>query len=194
MKLLFGISSQILVCACSAGIVFSAAAFSASVDASVAPPTSSSSLGTVWDHIPEGPPDAILGIAQAFRACGAQNKVNVCVGAYRDAKGRPWILPSVRRAEELMLDDPAENKEYQPIEGDEAYVGKALQFAYGTGAPLERIAGVQTLSGTGACRIGGQFLANFYSNSNIYVPDRKYAFPSSLVLSAVCVELSSYHE
>jgi aspartate/tyrosine/aromatic aminotransferase len=176
MKQLFGISSQILLWACSGGIVFSAAAFSASsVEAtSTTPTTPSTSLDSVWNHIPEGPPDAILGIAQAFRACTAANKVNVCVGAYRDANGQPWILQSVRKAELSMLDDPSENKEYLPIEGDQAFVAKALQFAYGAEAPLERIAGVQTLSGTGACRIGGRFLANFYSNSNIYVPDRKF--------------------
>ena len=68
-----------------------------------------------------------------------------------------------------------ENKEYLPIDGDQAFVEKALRFAYGADAPLERIAGVQTLSGTGACRIGGQFLSNFYTNRNIYVPDRTYS-------------------
>jgi len=97
--------------------------------------------------------------------------VNICVGAYRDTDGKPWILPSVRKAEEMMLVDNTENKEYLPIEGDSAYVEKALKFAYGANAPLERIAGVQTLSGTGACRVGGQFLADFYPNRNIYVPD-----------------------
>jgi hypothetical protein len=68
-----------------------------------------------------------------------------------------------------------ENKEYLPIDGDQEFVNKALKFAYGQDAPLERIAGVQTLSGTGACRIGGQFLSQFYKQSKtIYVPDRKF--------------------
>jgi hypothetical protein len=134
--------------------------------------SSSASLDSIWNGIPEGPPDAILGIAQAFRACQAPNKVNVCVGAYRDEQGQPWVLPSVREAETILLS--GENKEYLPIEGDQAFVEKALTFAYGPDAPLERIAGVQTLSGTGACRIGGQFLSNFYPNRNIFVPDRKY--------------------
>ena len=82
------------------------------------------------------------------------------------------MLPSVRKAEEKMLADDNENKEYLPIDGDQAYVAKALKFAYGANAPLERIAGVQTLSGTGACRIGGQLLADHYSSKDIYVPDR----------------------
>jgi aspartate aminotransferase len=106
-------------------------------------------VSSYLDEIPMGPPDAILGIAQAFRASTDPRKVNVCVGAYRDASGKPWVLPSVREAETRMLE---ENKEYLPIEGDAAFVAKALQFAYGEDAPLERIAGVQSLSGTGACR------------------------------------------
>jgi len=131
----------------------------------------SASVDTIWNEVPVGPPDAILGIAQAFRSASEKHKVNICVGAYRDTDGKPWILPSVRKAEEMMLADNTENKEYLPIEGDSAYVEKALKFAYGANAPLERIAGVQTLSGTGACRVGGQFLADFYPNRNIYVPD-----------------------
>jgi aspartate aminotransferase len=69
-----------------------------------------------------------------------------------------------------MLKATNENKEYLPIDGDQAFVEKALKFAYGADAPLDRIAGVQTLSGTGACRIGGQFLADFYPNTPIYLP------------------------
>jgi aspartate aminotransferase len=102
-------------------------------------------------------------------------KVNVCVGAYRDERGLPWVLPSVRRAEERMLHDPiAHNKEYLPIEGDRDFVGRALRFAYGPGADPGRVAGVQTLSGTGACRIGGHFLARHLGRPagqvNIYIP------------------------
>lgn len=123
-----------------------------------------------WADVPQGPPDAILGIAQAFRACKDERKVNVCVGAYRDESGKPWILPSVRAAEEKMLQAADENKEYLPIEGDQSFVEKALKFAYGADAPLERIAGVQTLSGTGACRIGGKFLSTFYPGKPIFLP------------------------
>ncbi len=64
--------------------------------------------------IPEGPPDAILGIAEAFKSCTDERKVNVCVGAYRDSSGKPWILPSVRKAEERLLADASVNKEYAP--------------------------------------------------------------------------------
>jgi hypothetical protein len=47
------------------------------------------SLSTFWDDFPTSPPDAILGIAQAFRACEDERKANVCIGAYRDGAGKP---------------------------------------------------------------------------------------------------------
>lgn len=130
----------------------------------------SASTSSYLSDVPMGPPDAILGIAQAFRASTDERKVNVCVGAYRDATGTPWVLPSVRAAEAKMMESSAENKEYLPIEGDAEFLSKALGFAYGTDStPL--LAGVQTLSGTGACRVGGTFLAKFLPpGTKIYIP------------------------
>jgi aspartate aminotransferase len=132
--------------------------------------TSTTPQATFWKDLPQGPPDAILGIAQAFKTCTDPRKVNVCVGAYRDTDGQPWVLPSVRQAELNLLDDASNNKEYLPIEGDAAFCAKALTFAYGADANLDIIAGVQTLSGTGACRIGGQFLSTFLPGRSIYIP------------------------
>lgn len=139
-------------------------------------PTKKLKLSAYLGSIPEGPPDAILGIAEAFKSCTDEKKVNVCVGAYRDSNGKPWILPSVRKAEERLLADPSANKEYAPIAGDAAYVGLALGFAYGADADLTNVAGVQSLSGTGACRIGGHFLSKFVPKPEgldavpIYIP------------------------
>lgn len=118
-----------------------------------------------------GAPDAILGIAENFKACTDENKVNVCVGAYRDENGKPWILPSVREAEKKMLDDPTNNKEYASIAGDAQFVNLAIKFAYGQDVDMDTIAAVQTLSGTGACRIGGAFLAAYAPVKKIYVPN-----------------------
>ena len=123
--------------------------------------------------IPQGAPDAILGIAQAFRESSAENKVNLAVGAYRDDGGVPFVLPSVSEAERRIL-ERGEKKEYAPIDGLADYTKLALQFAYGDCAPLKegRIAGVQTLSGTGACRIAGEFYARFLPEGTaIYASD-----------------------
>jgi hypothetical protein len=126
------------------------------------------------EDIPQGAPDAILGIAAAFRASAAPNKVNLAVGAYRDDGGSPYVLPSVREAENRLL-ARGEKKEYAPIDGLPNFKELALQFAYGEDcAALKegRIASVQTLSGTGACRIAGAFYSRFLPKGTaVYVSD-----------------------
>lgn len=59
----------------------------------------SRSLATssVWNNVPLGPPDAILGITEAFKADPAPEKINLGVGAYRDEQGRPYVLECVKR-------------------------------------------------------------------------------------------------
>lgn len=42
-----------------------------------------------------GPPDAILGVTEAFKRDANTKKINLGVGAYRDDNGRPYILPTV---------------------------------------------------------------------------------------------------
>lgn len=145
-------------------------AFSASTSSSSS--SSVSSTSSVWSDVELGPPDAILGIAQAFRESQDPNKVNLCVGAYRDDTGMPWVLPTVQAAEERILaaqQDKSGNKEYLPIEGDALFTDLATTFSFGkNNKPI--LASVQSLSGTGACRIGGEFLNRFYPNKNIYIP------------------------
>lgn len=42
-----------------------------------------------------GPPDAILGVTEAFKKDTNPKKINLGVGAYRDDNGKPFVLPSV---------------------------------------------------------------------------------------------------
>lgn len=55
------------------------------------------------------------------------------------------------------------------------YVKLALEFAYGADSPAMKekcVAGVQTISGTGACRLAGDFYARFLGKgSPLYLPN-----------------------
>lgn len=44
-----------------------------------------------------GPPDAILGVTEAFKRDTNPNKMNLGVGAYRDDNGKPYVLNSVQK-------------------------------------------------------------------------------------------------
>lgn len=44
-----------------------------------------------------GPPDAILGITEAYKADTFPQKINLGVGAYRDDAGKPYVLEAVKK-------------------------------------------------------------------------------------------------
>jgi len=52
---------------------------------------------SVWSHVEMGPPDAILGVTEAFKKDSNPKKMNLGVGAYRGDDGKPFILESVKQ-------------------------------------------------------------------------------------------------
>ncbi|KAB1671787.1 aminotransferase class I/II-fold pyridoxal phosphate-dependent enzyme, partial [Klebsiella pneumoniae] len=118
---------------------------------------------------------ASLGITEAFKADKSDKKINLGVGAYRDDQGKPYVLPSVREAERKVIDDKL-NKEYAGITGVAEFPALAAKLAYGADSPvLDRIAVTQSISGTGALRIGAAFLARFHPSKKIYIPTPSWA-------------------
>ncbi|SPO05301.1 probable aspartate aminotransferase, mitochondrial precursor [Cephalotrichum gorgonifer] len=130
---------------------------------------------STWANVPQGPP-AILGITEAYKADAFDKKINLGVGAYRDDAGKPYVLPSVRAAEEKVVAAKL-NKEYAGITGLPEFTKAAAVLAYGPdSSALDRLVITQTISGTGALRIAAAFLAEFYPGAkNIYIPDPSWA-------------------
>jgi aspartate aminotransferase len=60
--------------------------------------TRRASCYSTWSAVPLGPPDAILGITEAFKADKFPQKINLGVGAYRDGEGKPYVLQCVKKA------------------------------------------------------------------------------------------------
>ncbi|KAB5583480.1 pyridoxal phosphate-dependent transferase [Coniochaeta sp. 2T2.1] len=131
---------------------------------------------STWAKVPQGPPDAILGITEAFKADSFEKKINLGVGAYRDDKGKPYVLPSVRKAEENVIASRL-NKEYAGITGVPEFTKAAAVLAYGKdSSALDRLVITQSISGTGALRIGAAFLERFYPGAKkIYIPNPSWA-------------------
>ncbi|RDA86485.1 hypothetical protein CP532_3616 [Ophiocordyceps camponoti-leonardi (nom. inval.)] len=130
---------------------------------------------STWSAVPAGPP-AILGITEAFKADLNPQKINLGVGAYRTGAGKPYVLPSVEKAEKQIVEGRLD-KEYAGITGTQGFPIFAARLAYGEGsAVLDRLAITQTISGTGALRVGAAFIERFYrGNKTIYVPNPTWA-------------------
>ncbi|KAF8330362.1 pyridoxal phosphate-dependent transferase [Cantharellus anzutake] len=128
---------------------------------------------STWSYVPAGPPDPILGVTEAFKADKDPRKINLGVGAYRDENGKPFVLPSVKSAEE-RIHAAKQDKEYLPITGLADFTKLASKLAYGEDSePLRNgfIASTQSISGTGALRVGAAFLARHYPGvKTVYLP------------------------
>lgn len=130
-------------------------------------------MSTAWvSEVPMGPPDPILGLNEAFMADANPDKMSLGVGAYRDGNGKPYVLPSVLAAEDKMKAEGI-NKEYAGMAGIQPFVDLSLKFALadaGNALADKRVAGVQAMSGTGACSLAGSFFKKFSNATTMYVP------------------------
>ncbi|KAI9510879.1 aspartate aminotransferase [Russula earlei] len=118
-----------------------------------------------WDIVPQAPPDSIFKLTAAYQADPYPQKVNLGVGAYRDDDNKPWVLPVVRKASHILLSDPTLHHEYLPITGLPEFVSGAARLILGDDSPAladDRVASVQTISGTGANHLAALFLSKYY--------------------------------
>ena len=74
--------------------------------------------------------DPILGVSELFHADKDPSKMLLGTGAYRDDNGKPLVLECVRKAEKKLIED-AKNMEYLPTQGDNQYISRSLDLAYG---------------------------------------------------------------
>lgn len=134
-----------------------------------------------WQQVPLAPPDSIFKLTAAFKADTYEKKVNLGVGAYRDDNSKPWVLPVVKKATQLLLTDDTLDHEYLPILGLPEYTAAAARLILGPDSPAiqeNRVVSAQTISGTGANHLGALFLSRFYGfngDKKIYLSNPTWA-------------------
>eukprot|EP00960_Hanusia_phi_P069762 767160-Hanusia_phi.AAC.2 len=128
--------------------------------------------GSMWAKVEMAPPDPILGVAVEYNKDPSPKKVNLGIGAYRDDNGKPLVLKCVREAEKKIANDENMNKEYLPIQGLESFLSQTSKIIFGEESPVikeQRVAVVQSLSGTGALRLAAEFIAMYYPSATAYI-------------------------
>jgi aromatic-amino-acid transaminase len=115
---------------------------------------------TLFSAVELAPRDPILGLNEAFGADARPDKVNLGVGVYYDANGHVPLLRAVREAEKARLEAQLP-RGYLPIDGIALYDAAVQKLLFGAGSPLlaeRRVVTAQALGGTGALKIGADFL------------------------------------
>jgi aspartate/tyrosine/aromatic aminotransferase len=129
-----------------------------------------------FDTIDTLPEDPIFSQQLTYLADTRQKKVNLGIGTYKDSTGKSTVLSCVQKAEKVILDEHL-NKDYLPIAGEKQYIQETAKLIFGDDHEKlqdESIFGAQTVGGTAALRIGGEFLAKDRNNV-IYLPNMTWA-------------------
>ena len=128
---------------------------------------------SLFSSVELAPRDPILGLNEQFAADTNPNKVNLGVGVYFDENGKLPLLQCVQAAEKALMATP-KPRGYLPIDGIAAYDSGVKQLVFGAGSePLTsgRVATVQGLGGTGALKIGADFLKHLNPNAKVLISD-----------------------
>jgi aromatic-amino-acid transaminase len=127
----------------------------------------------MFEHVTPFSGDPILGLNETFVADSRLDKVNLSIGVYLDEAGQLPVLEAVRDATAL-LSGLAKPRPYQPMEGMASYRAAAQTLLFGVeheAAEAGRIATVQTLGGSGALKIGADFLKSFFGEAKVWLSD-----------------------
>jgi aromatic-amino-acid transaminase len=119
------------------------------------------------------PKDPILGVTETFNADKNPHKVNLGVGIYYGDDGKVPLLECVRRAE-MQLAQNAAPRSYLPIDGLPAYDRAVRELVFGADSPAvneNRVVTVQALGGTGALKIGADFLRRLLPQAQVWISD-----------------------
>ena len=128
---------------------------------------------SLFSAVEMAPRDPILGLNEQFAADTNPNKVNLGVGVYFDENGKLPLLQCVQAAEKAMMATP-KPRGYLPIDGIAAYDDGVKKLVFGAESePYRsgRVATVQGLGGTGALKIGADFLKHLNPNARVLISD-----------------------
>lgn len=128
---------------------------------------------SLFSAVEMAPRDPILGLNEAYNADARPHKVNLGVGVYYDEQGRIPLLRAVAEAERQRVAAQAP-RGYLPIEGIAAYDQAVQHLLFGAESSLVRegrAITVQAVGGTGALKIGADFLKRLLPDAVVAISD-----------------------
>ncbi len=153
-------------------------------------------MSSLFSAVTLAPRDPILGLNEQFNADTRPTKVNLGVGVYYDENGKLPLLKCVQAAEAAMAAAP-KPRGYLPIDGIAAYDAavQGLVFGNDEAVAAKRVATVQAIGGTGALKIGADFLKHLGPNAKVLISDPSWENHRALFTQAgFTVETYPYYD
>ena len=121
----------------------------------------------LFSSVQLAPKDPIFGLTEAYTADQRAGKVNLGVGVYYTDEGKVPLLRAVLEAEKELVAKQSP-RAYVPIEGPNPYNSAVQNLLFGADSPLikeGRVVTAECLGGTGALRVGGDFVKRLDTNA-----------------------------
>lgn len=118
--------------------------------------------------------DPILSLMERFKEDPRSDKVNLSIGLYYNEDGIIPQLKAVAEAEARLNATPHGTSLYLPMEGLNTYRNTIAPLLFGADHAVlaqKRVATIQTLGGSGALKVGADFLKKYFPDSGVWVSD-----------------------
>lgn len=118
--------------------------------------------------------DPILSLMERFKEDPRSDKVNLSIGLYYNEEGIIPQLQAVAEAEARLNAVPHGASLYLPMEGLNSYRNTIAPLLFGADHAVltqKRVATIQTLGGSGALKVGADFLKKYFPDSSVWVSD-----------------------
>lgn len=127
----------------------------------------------MFGHIEYYAGDPILGLMDKFAQDPRDPKVNLGVGVYYTEDGKLPVLECVKTAESQIV-NPPRARGYMPMDGLPGYRTACQHLLFGKDSEAltsKRVATIATIGGSGALKVGAEFIHDWFPNSKCYVSD-----------------------
>lgn len=125
-------------------------------------------------HVESYAGDPILSLMETFGKDPRADKVNLSIGLYYDAQGCIPRLAAAITAQQQLAEGEQTASVYLPMEGLAAYRQAVQTLLFGADNPAvlaNRVATIQTVGGSGALKVGADFLKYAFPESQVWVSD-----------------------
>ncbi|MGL5252440.1 MAG: aromatic amino acid transaminase [Moraxella sp.] len=127
----------------------------------------------MFSHVEHYAGDPILGLMDKHSKDTRANKVNLGVGVYYDDNGKLPVLNCVQKAE-AQIANPPKPRPYLPMDGLPGYRAACQNLLFGQNAQVlqeKRVATTATIGGSGALKVGADFIHAWFPQAKCYVSD-----------------------
>ena len=128
----------------------------------------------MFQHVDTYAGDPILSLMEKYKQDPRADKINLSIGLYYNEQN---IIPQLRAVSSAIDELEAQPKaatSYLPMEGFQPYRSAIQTLLFGKEHPAlaaNRIATIQTLGGSGALKVGADFLKHYFPESEVWVSD-----------------------